>query len=154
MTQSPVQHRTIEGLERFIGTWQVDGHAGEGAPGAAGARMTGIESYEWLPGGYFLVNRWDRRVGPFQHTGMGIIGQDDASTECSTQSFDNMGFARRYRTTVEDGVMTLSGTWERARIAVSEDGAALSIHWERSLDGESWLPLCDLTGTRVASGGA
>ena len=136
-----------ERLDAFVGNWAIDGRNGEGAGRAADTRVTGHETYEWLPGRFFLVYRWDRRFGDTQHTGIGVIGYDEPRDAYSAQFFDNLGYARTYDATVRDRVLTLTGAWERASISVG--GGIMMTHWERTTDGVNWLPLCDLTGTKA-----
>jgi hypothetical protein len=142
-TRGPAHDR----LDVFVGNWQIDGRNGEGAPGAANARVTGQETYEWLPGRFFLVCRWDRRFADTQHTGIAVISHDESRDAYTAQFFDNLGYARTYDAAVRGRVMTLTGTWERASISVA--GGTMMTHWERTTDGVNWLPLCDLTGTKA-----
>jgi hypothetical protein len=146
----PTRGPEHERLEPFVGKWHTEGQNKAAAPGAANTPVTGEESYEWLPGGFFLVNRWDRRFGGAEHKGIGIVAFDAATGEYSTRAFDNLGYAREYKTTLRDRTMALTGKWERATLAVSADGQTMTIHWERSEDGEHWLPLCDLVATRAS----
>jgi len=58
--------RPIDAYARFIGTWDIEGDA------------IGTASYEWLPGGYFIVERVSlvQRGHPFE--GVAVIGQTRA----------------------------------------------------------------------------
>ncbi|HSU14348.1 DUF1579 family protein [Longimicrobium sp.] len=143
--QPPARGPEHDALDAFAGSWRTEGALGEGASGAAGTRVTGTESYEWLPGGWFMVNRWDREMGGSRHTGIGVVGIDPDAGALVTRAFDNLGFARVYATQVRGGVMTLTG--ERERGTVTARGGGLEIHWERTEDGETWLPLCDLAAS-------
>lgn len=144
---APKRGPAHERLDAFVGNWKIDGRNGEGAPVGADARVTGQESYEWLPGRFFLVHRWDRQFGDTQHTGIAIIGYDEPREAYVAQFFDNAGYARVYDAIVRDRVLTLTGPHERASISVS--GGIMMTHWERTTDRVNWLPLCDLTGTKV-----
>ena len=145
--QSPRRGPAHDRLDAFVGRWTIEGRNGEGAPGAANTRVTGHESYEWLPGRFFLVYRWERRFGDTQHTGIAVIGYDDSRDAYTAQFFDNLGYARSYDATVRERVLTLTGASERASISVG--GGIMMTHWERTTDGVNWLPLCDLTGTKL-----
>jgi hypothetical protein len=147
LEQPPKRGPAHERLDAFIGNWKIDGRNAEGAPRAANTRVAGDESYEWLPGRFFLLHRWDRRFGDTQHTGIAVIGYDASRDAYSAQFFDNLGYARTYDATIRDRVLTLMGARERASISVS--GGLMMTHWERTTDGAHWTPLCDLTGTKV-----
>jgi hypothetical protein len=146
-SQTPKRGPAHERLEAFVGNWKIEGRNGEGAGRAANTRVTGHESYEWLPGRFFLVYRWDRQFGDTQHTGIAIIAYDESRNAYTARFFDNLGYARIYDATVRDRVLTLTGAQERASISVS--GGIMMTHWERTSDGVHWRPLCDLTGTNV-----
>ena len=137
-------------LDGFVGTWRVTGRNLDGAPSAAGSAVSGIESYEWLPGGFFLSYRWHRCFSGGEHQGLGVLAGEAPEGRCSARFYDSLGFARGYDGTVGDGRLVLAGAWERATIALSDDGVALHIHWDRSSDGTTSLPLCELTGTRLS----
>jgi hypothetical protein len=145
-----VQSTALAPLDGFVGTWRVTGRNLDGAPSAAGSAVSGIESYEWLPGGFFLSYRWHRCFSGGEHQGLGVLAGEAPEGRCSARFYDSLGFARRYDGTVGDGRLVLAGAWERATIALSDDGATLHIHWDRSSDGTTWLPLCELTGTRLS----
>jgi hypothetical protein len=136
-------------LDAFVGAWRVGGHNLEGAPTGEGEPVTGVESYDWLPGGFFLEYRWHRRFGAHDHEGIGIFACDAPDGPCAAQFYDNLGFARRYAASVDDDVLTLSGPRERATIALGDGGRTLAIRWDRSSDGVEWQPLCALMGTRI-----
>ena len=55
-------------LEVFIGDWHAEGTSyGDGQdaadPRASGVPWTSDESYEWLPGSFFVLHRWDAQLG-------------------------------------------------------------------------------------------
>lgn len=147
--QPPKRGPEHEQLDVFVGKWNVDGENKAGAPVAANAKVTGEETYEWLPGKFFLMYHWDRRFADNEHTGIGVIGYDASREAYSAHFFDNLGYSRKYEASVRDGVLTLTGKWERATLVVGDNGNTMSIYWERSSDGRNWLPLCDLRATKA-----
>ena len=88
--EHPVRTHDHHALNAFVGRWRVDGALGDGT------HVTGVETYEWLAGGFFLVNRWDREMGSTRHTGIGVVGTDPEGGGMVTRAFDNLGFARAY----------------------------------------------------------
>ena len=133
-----------ERLGVFVGTWRTEGETYRPA-----ARLAGQETFEWLPGGFFLVDRFDRRIGDGEHRGLGVMGWDAADGAYFTCLYDNLGFARTYRTTVEDRLWTLTGERERATFRFSDGGTSFAAHWDQSKDGTQWAPLCDFTATKA-----
>ena len=43
-------------------------------PRAAGVPWTSDESYEWLPGNFFVLHRWDAQMGKHEFKGAEIMG--------------------------------------------------------------------------------
>jgi hypothetical protein len=148
--QSPEVLPAHRKLDAFVGTWRVTGENKAGAGKAANTKVTGEETYEWMPGGFFLVNHWDRRFENGQHTGTGYLGYDAQVDQYSVHAFDNLGFMRAYEAVPRGkNRWTYSGKKERADISFSNDGNTMTIHWEVTPDGAEWIPLCDLTGSKV-----
>lgn len=135
-------------LEPFIGTWTVTGENTGTAPNAPNTPVTGEESYAWLPGRFFLLGHWDRRFGTDRHVGIHIIRYDQTTGQYSSYNVDNFGYARTYRVAQRDGVWSFTGDWERATWALGADGRTMTIDWEATEDGETWVPLCHLEATK------
>ena len=53
-------------LEVFVGNWQMEGQQFDSVFGGP-AKVTAEESFEWLPGGMFLVHRLVGRLGAFRN---------------------------------------------------------------------------------------
>ena len=51
--------------------------------------------------------------------------------------------------TQRDDVWSFDGEWERATMRFGEDGRRLTIDWELTKDGATWLPLCHLEATKA-----
>jgi hypothetical protein len=138
-------------MEMLIGRWHVQGHNALAAPNAPGTPVSGEQSYEWLPGRFFVLGRWSRRFGDAgddAHVGTSIIGHDPDRGGLFAHHYDNLGYAREYVVLVNDHVWSLSGRHERARIELSLDGASFHETWQLSKDGVIWQPLCELVGRR------
>ena len=146
---APVITEEHRRLEPFVGTWTVVGENKEGAPGAPNTKVSGEETFTWLPGRFFLLGQWDHRFDGGRHIGMNVIRFDQTTGEYSSYNVDNLGFARTYRVTRDDGVWSFSGDWERATMRFGDDNRTLTIDWEITKDGSTWLPLCHLDATRT-----
>ncbi len=80
-------------LEVFIGHWHAEGTSyGDGQdaadPRAAGVPWTSDETYEWLPGHFFVLHRWDAQMGKHDFKGAENMGyarpRVATSRACST----------------------------------------------------------------------
>ena len=142
-------------LDVFVGKWRARGES-YGGPGqspadprANPAVWTSEETYEWLPGGFFMLHRWDAQIGTRAFKGTEIIGYDEAEGGFFTRMFDNAGNHPEYVATVSGNTWTFSEPSTRAVVSLSGDGNRMELRWEwREGDGE-WLPLCDRTANRV-----
>ena len=77
-------------LEAFIGTWHAEGTSyGGGGQDAADPRAAGVpwisdESYEWLPGGFFVLHRWMRSRSKVRRSWDTTSPRAATSRACST----------------------------------------------------------------------
>jgi hypothetical protein len=142
-------------LEPLVGEWRLLAAFDDAPPADIGARV----SFEWLPGGRFLVQRWEVPV-PDAPDGIAVIGSDPESEGRYLQHyFDSRGVARVYKMSFEDRVWKL---WrdepdlspldfsQRFEGTVSDDGKSIGGTWEISHDGETWERDFDLTYVKEA----
>jgi Protein of unknown function (DUF1579) len=66
-------------LDIFVGKWHTEGlsyGAGQSYenPHDSSVRWSGEESYQWLPGRFFLVHHFNGQIGDAPMNGMEIIG--------------------------------------------------------------------------------
>jgi len=146
----------MDSLGAFIGEWSMDAPAFQGPPGRA--------TFEWMPGGKFLVERWDAgtiRVGEedIEFTGIAIVGFDSAKQNYLQHYFDSRGVARVYQMSFTDGVWKLwRETEDFSRLdfsqrftgTFSDDGKSIAGRWDISHDGSTWEKDFDLTFKRIA----
>jgi hypothetical protein len=145
---------SLEALERFVAEWSLVAAFKDIPPADVGARVT----FEWLPGGKFLIERWEVPV-PEAPDGIAIIGADPHTEGRYLQHyFDSRGVARIYKMSFEDRVWKL---WrdepdfspldfsQRFTGIFSEDGKTIAGAWEISYDGKTWEHDFDLTYTQA-----
>ena len=145
-------------MAAFLGAWQSDGRSRPSpydpvAPTATSplpVRMHGSHVGEWLPGEFFLINRWDQRVGNVGFRGLWVMGYDSKTDRYFLHLFDDAGNSVGYRATVEGQVWTIVGDRQRATFRFSDDGATMTQQWSMR-DGDAWVPLCDVRAIRAGS---
>jgi hypothetical protein len=134
----------MERLEPFIGEWRLPG----------GGRTV----FEWMPGGKFVLQRWEV-PDPTVPDGIAVIGFDSSRGTYAQHYFDSRGVARVYEMGFDGGVWTLrraAADFSRLDFAqrftgrFSDDGKTIAGRWESSRDGSTWGPDFDLTYTRAA----
>jgi hypothetical protein len=152
--QAPQRGSDQEKLSVFLGKWHAEGDsyaAGQKKDDPRGAveKWVSDETYEWLPGQFFVLQRWDAKTGANPFKGTAIINHDADTGNYMTRSYENHGFIRDYVTRVDGDTWTFTGDTERARIEFTSDGRTQKIAWEWRNPGEVWLPLCDRMAKRM-----
>ena len=143
-TLGPAQKR----LDVFVGRWTAEGRTAAG-PSDPSEIMTHQHTYEWLPGGFHVLHRWDGRIGQRDNKGVEIIGFDPGAEVYCAHFFDSDGWARLYQARARDRVWTFTGVRERCSIIFDDDGKTMTVHWDRSPDGQTWQAMCDVKATRA-----
>jgi hypothetical protein len=151
----PMRGAPHERLKVFIGKWHAAGDSFASGqtkqnPRGATEKWLSDETFEWLPGQFFVMQRWDAMTGANAFQGTAIMGWDDNSQQYMTRSYENHGFVRDYVTRVVGKTWTFNGDTERALVEFSDGGKTQNIAWEWRQPGEDWLPLCDRLARRVA----
>jgi hypothetical protein len=100
--QPPTPNPDLKGLERLVGTWTVSG----GAQGTA--------TYEWMEGGFFLVQHVELEQYGQQIKGMEIIGHEqqfgaEPSAGIKSRFYDNLGNTLDYVYELEGDTLTIWG---------------------------------------------
>jgi hypothetical protein len=128
--------------------------------------VVGVDNYEALPGGYFVVHYVDVIVGDRHVQAIEIIGEPDrASGGFLAQSFDGDGNTELMLLTIDDdGVFHFTGGPQvapaaqptdastdrvRSTLTIAQDGQSMTAQWERSDDGTNWQPWMDISFTRT-----
>jgi hypothetical protein len=142
ITPASPEHKA---LESFLGTWKAQGLTKDGRI----VPIHGQDTYEWLPGGFFLIHHLESHVADAEYKSIEIIGYDAARKVYTLTFFDSWGGTGRYDATVQGNVWTYSGDSRRATVIVSEDGQTMTGDWQMSFDGSEWHPWMDITSTKV-----
>ena len=142
-------------LELFAGKWNVAGVQRDSRVGPA-AEISGVERYEWLEGGLYLIHHFDATVGGSQAACIEIIGHDAASETYPIHTYYNSGQQADWRLTEQDGKWIITGEWPmadgpakvRCRMEFIEEGNGRTATWESSDDGTDWEPFWEVRATR------
>jgi hypothetical protein len=151
--EGPAPIPALKYLDVFVGKWHAEGESyAEAQPGTAevegNAKWISDETFEWLPGGYFLLHRWDGRVGSREFTGIEIFGYDELTKQYFVHSYDNMGNRPAYVLVLEDNSWIFREPSTRATVKESIDGSTMTWNWQWKHPHGEWLPLCDRVATR------
>ena len=99
----------------LVGRWRSEGHI----VGDSTVPITGTDSYEWLPGGFFPVYHVDVVFGDQQVQVLELIGDHDPATDSYTaRAYDNLGNITVMQARVdEQGVWRFTGGGNVAAVA-------------------------------------
>ncbi len=95
------RHPALEPFDALIGTWTTEATHPE-----VDAVVPGAMTFEWLPGGRFLVQRTrnDHELFP---DAICVIGPPEVGDGLVMEYFDSRGVRRTYGVTLEDGVLRM-----------------------------------------------
>ena len=99
----------LRSLDKLVGTWKVSGRE-SGPEGEIHGQVT----YEWLDGGYFLIQRIDMVHIDHEIKGIEVIGYErswegETSPDCTSHFFGNTGESFTYVYDVDDDSLTIWG---------------------------------------------
>jgi hypothetical protein len=144
----PQPFEELKKLEVFAGKWLVEGQNLSGAPISPNSDIAGVQTYDWLPGNFFLVGKWDRQFNDAEHIGIGMFGFDIEKQELFLTNYDNFGTVSKYEVFSYRHIWKLTGEKERATIIFSADGQTFIEDWEIR-NNYNWQPLCSLKSKKI-----
>jgi hypothetical protein len=131
-------------LGAFAGVWRTSGMM----PAQSGPVMiTGIDTYEWLPGGYFLLHTVDVTMGEERRRSTEIIGCDNGSGSYVMYSFDDRGNITLMKAGYDQGTWTFQGDALRFTGSFDPGNKVISGVWERLEEGH-WVHLMNIRLSR------
>ncbi len=144
-------------LNVFIGKWNIEGKQYEGPFGPA-AKISTVETWEWLPGELFLIHRLKGNVGEQEIACIEVIGYDEKSNYYTIHSFYNDGKTNQWQSREDNGTWTLTGNSQaegkpikvRSTTLFSNDNKSITVKWEKSNDGLEWETFWDINATKAS----
>src|SRR5262245_23535022 len=154
--QSPKPGPEHQRLDVFLGKWNQAGEAQASPYGPAG-KMTSTDTFEWLPGGFFMLHRWEARQAGLDFKATEIIGYDSKSKVYTSHFFDNFGNSGSWKYTMQGNTWVTTGESEvggkplkeRCTTVIANPATTYSVKCEYSMDGTKWLPNVSFTSTRA-----
>jgi hypothetical protein len=124
--QKPRANPDLENLNRLVGAWKVSGEA------------QGTVSYEWMEGGFFLIQHVDLEQSGQRNKGIEIIGHEqqfgaEPSEDIKSRYYDSIGNTFDYVYEVEGNILTIWGGEKGSpayyRGTFSADGNTVTGEW-------------------------
>lgn len=124
-------------LHRLVGRWKTEGKIGATATSPE-VKIMGTDTYEWLPGEYFLLHKVDVWVGDDRNETFEVIGFDQQTGKYTMQHYDNKGNSGTMTATFENEVWTFQGETLRFTGGFKNNDKEFSGTWEQQSDGKTW----------------
>ena len=103
--QMPTPHPALRRLDRFVGTWSLEGHL----VGSSENNIKGQASYRWLPGGFFLEQRIRLDFMGMEIDSLELIGYDPETKTFPSTVYSNLSPSPLpYRWEVDEDTVTIS----------------------------------------------
>jgi len=132
-------------LSFLIGRWHTIGEVLQNIPNAPKV-IRGMDTYEWISGGFFILHRVDVFIGNERTEGIEIIGYDKNQKSYFMKSFDNQGEATSmYAVLEKPGVLKLGDKKMQATLTANKSGNTMIAKWKLSENGKTWKPWMDIT---------
>lgn len=124
----------LEALQPFIGIWKTEGEiiATNNSPAIP---INGTDSYEWLPGGYFVMHKIDIIMGDQQVEAIEVIGYNSDTNQFAMHYFGYKGSTAVMYATVHGKHWKISSATERFSGSFNENNSVLEGKWEQNLKG-------------------
>ena len=132
-------------LAQFVGTWNTSGVV----LGTVPVKIAGTDTYEWLPGEYFLLHHVDVRIGGEAAQSVEIIGYDRETHSYPMHYFNNKGDKGIMQATYADSTWNFLSETMRFAGKFSDDGKTLSGTWETFSAENGWVPWMEVRLIRV-----
>lgn len=145
--QLPTPNPALQRLNVLVGTWDLKGRT----LGAKEDDVAGRTSFEWLPGGFFLQQRFEATFMGMKLHSLELIGYDPSTGTFTSNVYSNMwGQPIPYRWDVQGNNVAISMEGAKMRGTISEDGNAFSGGWrpDPGQEGAGNVPYY-FTSTRV-----
>jgi hypothetical protein len=124
--QPPQPNPDLKNLDRLVGTWEMSGE------------VQGQVTFEWMEGGFFLIQHVDLEQHGQRIKGIEIIGHErpfgaEPSEEIKSRFYSNMGDTLDYVYELEGDILTIwageKGSPAYAKGTFAEDGNTGSGEW-------------------------
>jgi hypothetical protein len=132
---------TLKKLDRLVGEWKV-----------SGPRVDGYVTYEWMGGGFFLIQHFDLIYDGERHKGVECTGFDEDTLTLRSHLMEINGGNFTYTYDIEGDTLHYwfgdKGSDNFSRGTFSKDGNTIKGHWQW-LEGDGKIGGYEYITTRV-----
>jgi hypothetical protein len=149
--QMPTPDPALRRLDRFVGTWNLEGHL----VGSDESNIKGRTSFRWLPGGFFLEQSFEMDFMGLEIHSLELIGYDPETDTFPSTVYSNLSpTPLPYRWEVDGDSVKITVTYgpmDAAFIGGFNDGGRIfGGGWRGSPGADETVNVpYDISGTRV-----
>lgn len=132
-----------EQLNKFVGKWNTAGKIRK-SDTTPEIKISGKDTYEWLPGEFFLLHKVDVFIGDDRNQTHEIIGYDEEKGKYTMQHYNNKGNSGFMTAACDNGIWVFLGETLRFTGEFKKGGKEFSGIWEQSTDGKNWIHFMDI----------
>jgi hypothetical protein len=137
----------LKQLRKFVGRWNTSGVV-RSSGNTPGEVVSGIDTYEWLPGDYFLLHKADVSIGKEKNETYEIIGFDSKIGKFTMQHYDNKGSTGLMLAECNGDNWEFVGDDLRFIGGFKNQDNEFSGIWEQKIE-EKWKSFMDITLIKV-----
>jgi len=138
-SQQKKPHSKLRQLNFLVGKWHTSGEILKSGTKPS-IQIKGMDTYEWINNGFFLLHRVDVFMGEERTEVIEIIGYDNIRKKYFMRSYDNLGgSAMMYATLDKPDVLKLGDKKMRSTLSTGKRGDHMIAKWER-LEKAKWVP--------------
>ncbi|MBC7934186.1 MAG: DUF1579 family protein [Rhizobacter sp.] len=135
----------LKKLNFLIGKWHTEGALLQTVPGAS-KEIRGMDTYEWIAGGFFILHCVDVFMGKERTEVIEIIGYDESRKSYFMKAFDSRGESiTMYAVLEKPGVLKLEDKKMRAVLTANKNGSSMTAKWELPGNRKTWQPWMNIT---------
>lgn len=134
-------------LNKFVGRWDTKGKL-VSRDNNPETQISGTDTYEWLPGEFFLLHKADVLIGKDRSQTFEIIGFDSEKKVYTMQHYNNKGESGFMTATCTDENWKFQGEGLRFTGGFKNNDKEFSGTWEQSGDGKTWTEFIYIRLTR------
>lgn len=149
--QMPTPDVALKRMEKLVGTWTMKGRTLDSKEG----NVFGQNTFEWLPGGFFLQQRVELNFMGMEIQSLELIGYNPETQSLTSQVYSNQSpVPLPYRWDLQDDILTISVAYGPLDATFtgkfSQDGESFSGGWRPNPGADETINVpYDIGGTRV-----
>ena len=149
--QLPTPDPALRRLDRFVGTWSLEGQL----VGSDEKNIKGRTSFRWLPGGFFLEQRFEMDFMGLEIHSLELIGYDPETGTFPSTVFSNVSpTPLPYRWEIEGDSVKITVTYGPMDATYTgrfgEDGQTFSGGWRANPGADETVNVAyDIEGRRI-----